>query len=74
MFGEEHLSIEIDEVESENPALRGEMKITIELFDKGGGTEVVGLHEGLPPGVNIEDNETGWRMALANLAMLLETA
>jgi uncharacterized protein YndB with AHSA1/START domain len=29
---------EIDEFETENPALRGEMKITIELADKDGGT------------------------------------
>jgi Activator of Hsp90 ATPase homolog 1-like protein len=66
--------VEIDEFETENPALRGEMRITIELADKDGGTVVVGLHEGLPSGVTIEDNEVGWRMALARLATLIETA
>jgi uncharacterized protein YndB with AHSA1/START domain len=64
--------IEIDEFETQDPALRGEMKITIELADKESGTDVIGIHEGLPPGVAIEDNEMGWRMALAKLASLVE--
>jgi hypothetical protein len=38
-----------------------------------GGTDVVGVHDGLPRGVSIADNETGWRMALARLATLVET-
>jgi uncharacterized protein YndB with AHSA1/START domain len=45
--------VRIDEFETTNSALRGEMKITIELADKDGGTEVVGVHEGLPGGVSI---------------------
>jgi len=48
------------------------MRITITLFDKNGGTEVVGLHESLPPGVPLADNEAGWRMALGKLAALVE--
>ena len=43
--------VEIDEFETEDPSLRGEMKITIELVEKDGCTEVVGVHEGLPPGL-----------------------
>lgn len=65
--------IELDEFETEDPMLRGEMTITITLSDADGGTHVVGLHEGLPPGVSPADNETGWRMALAKLAALVET-
>ena len=65
--------VEIDEFETEDPGLRGEMKITIELADKDGGTEVVGLHEGLPPGLRDADNELGWRMALAKLASFVTT-
>jgi uncharacterized protein YndB with AHSA1/START domain len=65
--------VEIDEFETTNPALRGEMKVTIELADKDGGTEVVGTHEGLPVGVSVEDNEAGWRMALGKLALLATT-
>jgi uncharacterized protein YndB with AHSA1/START domain len=63
--------VEIDEFETSNPELRGEMKITIELADKGGGTEVVGVHEAIPAGVSITDNETGWRIALEKLALLV---
>jgi uncharacterized protein YndB with AHSA1/START domain len=63
--------VEIDEFETANPALRGEMKITIELADKDGGSEVIGVHEELPAGVSIADNELGWRMALGKLASLV---
>jgi hypothetical protein len=48
------------------------MRITITLSDKHGGTEVVGVHEALPSGVEIADNEAGWRMALGKLAALVE--
>ena len=37
-----------------------------------GGTEVVAVHDGLPRGVPIADNEGGWREALAKLAVLVE--
>jgi uncharacterized protein YndB with AHSA1/START domain len=66
--------VEVDEFETEDPALRGKMRITITLADSEGGTDVVGLHEGLPPGVSPADNETGWRMALAKLAALVEAS
>jgi hypothetical protein len=35
-----------------------------------GGTDVVVMLEGLPPGVPVGDNETGTRMALDKLAAL----
>ena len=48
---------------------------TITLSDAAdGGTDVAGVHEGLPPGVAIADKEMGWRMALAKLAALAEEA
>jgi uncharacterized protein YndB with AHSA1/START domain len=65
--------VEVDEFETSDPALQGEMKITISLVDADGGTEVTGTHEGLPPGVPLADNEAGWASALARLAALLET-
>lgn len=66
--------VEVVEFETDDPALRGEMRSTYTLADaEGGGTDVIGLHEQLPPGVSIEDNETGWRMALAKLAALAES-
>jgi uncharacterized protein YndB with AHSA1/START domain len=64
--------VEVDEFETTDPALRGEMTITIRLVDAGGGTDVLAVHEGLPSGVPATDNETGWRMALAKLAALVE--
>jgi Uncharacterized conserved protein len=64
--------VEVDEFETTDPALRGEMTITITLADADGGTELLAVHDGLPPGVSTADNETGWRMALAKLAALVE--
>ncbi len=64
--------VEVVEFETEDPALQGEMTITFTLADAGGGTEVVAVHGGLPPGLSPTDNETGWRMSLANLAALVE--
>ena len=64
--------VEVDEFETTDPALRGEMTITISLADADGGTDLVAMHEGLPPGVSPADNETGWRMALDKLAALVE--
>jgi uncharacterized protein YndB with AHSA1/START domain len=67
------LFVEVDEFESDDPALRGEMTITIRLSDTDGGTELAATHEGLPDAVPAADNETGWREALARLAALVET-
>ena len=64
--------VEIDEFETQDPALRGEMTITIALADANGGTELTALHDGLPSGLSPDDNELGWRMALVKLAKLVE--
>jgi uncharacterized protein YndB with AHSA1/START domain len=64
--------VEVLEFESESPELRGRMTMTTTLVDADGGTEVLVVHEGIPGGVSIADNETGTRMALANLAALVE--
>jgi uncharacterized protein YndB with AHSA1/START domain len=63
--------VEVDEFETTDPALRGEMTITITLADADGGTEILAVHEGLPPGVSMADNEAGWRSSLAKLAALV---
>jgi uncharacterized protein YndB with AHSA1/START domain len=65
--------VEVDEFETDNPNLRGEMTVTITLSDAERGTDLQAVHEGLPPGVSPVDNETGWRMALAKLAALVES-
>ena len=65
--------VEVAEFETTDPALRGEMTITLTLADAGGGTDVLAVHDGLPPGVPTADNEVGWRSSLAKLAALVET-
>lgn len=64
--------VEVIEFESEDPAFAGSMTMTTTLTDSGDGTDVVILHEGIPDGVAPADNEAGTRMALANLAKLVE--
>jgi uncharacterized protein YndB with AHSA1/START domain len=66
--------VEVVEFETADPALRGEMTITITLADADGGTEILAVHDGLPPGVPAADNEAGWRSSLAKLAALVEAA
>ena len=58
--------------ETDDPALQGEMTITYALADAEGGTDLVGVHEGLPPGVPPADNELGWTISLGKLAALVE--
>jgi len=64
--------IEVMEFETDDPALRGEMTVTFTLTAVDGGTDVLGVHDNLPPGVSPADNETGWQMALDKLAALVE--
>ena len=64
--------VEVFEFETADPALAGTMTITTTLTDVGGGTDVLIVHEGIPDIVPAADNETGTRMALANLAKLVE--
>jgi len=64
--------VEVVEFETADPALRGEMTITITLSDADGGTDLLAVHDGLPPGLSTADNETGWRLSLENLAALVE--
>jgi uncharacterized protein YndB with AHSA1/START domain len=65
--------VEVVEFETSDPGMRGEMTITITLADADGGTEILAVHDGLPPALSPADNETGWRMSLEKLAALVET-
>lgn len=60
------------EFETDDPAMRGEMTVTYTLTDAGGGTDVLAVHDDVPPGVSPADNETGWRMSLDKLAAYVE--
>lgn len=64
--------VQVVEFETTDPTMQGEMTITYTLADAGGGTDLVGLHENLPPGVPPADNELGWRMSIEKLAGLVE--
>lgn len=48
------------------------MTLTTTRTDADGGTDILVEHDGIPASVPPADNETGTRMALANLAALVE--
>jgi uncharacterized protein YndB with AHSA1/START domain len=56
-----------------DPALMGEMTITITFTPVAGGTDVIFLCENLQPGLRPEDNEIGTRFTLEQLARRFET-
>ena len=67
--------VQVIEFETTDPELQGEMTITYTLADSpDGGTDLVGLHENLPPGVPPEQNELGWSMSIDKLARLVEAS
>jgi uncharacterized protein YndB with AHSA1/START domain len=60
------------EFETDDPSMQGEMTVSYTLADAGGGTDLVGLHEDVPPGVSPADNDLGWNMSFDKLAKLVE--
>ncbi|MER6985159.1 SRPBCC family protein [Streptomyces carpinensis] len=70
----DELVVEVIEFESDDDALGGTMTMTTSLTEVQDGTEVVIRHEGIPDAVPRQDNELGTRMALDNLARLVEGA
>jgi uncharacterized protein YndB with AHSA1/START domain len=65
--------VEVDEFETSDPDLAGEMTITITLTGGNGGTDLEAVDEGVPSGVVPSDNELGWRESLARLADLVQS-
>ena len=65
--------LKVDEFETTDPALRGEMTITTTLSDSDGGADLLAVHDGLPEGLSLSDNEAGWKSSLARLATLVES-
>jgi uncharacterized protein YndB with AHSA1/START domain len=64
--------VEAVEFETDDPAMRGEMTLTITLADApDGGTDLGAVHDNLPPGLSAADDEVGWRMSLDKLAALV---
>ncbi|MGW0883482.1 SRPBCC domain-containing protein [Streptomyces sp. NPDC002671] len=66
------LVVEVFEFETGDDALRGTMTLTTTLTATQDGTDVEMLHEGIPDAIPRADNELGTRMALDNLARLVE--
>ncbi len=64
--------VEAMELETADGAMRGEMMVRFTLTDAGSGTDVLAVHDNLPPGLSPADNETGWQMALDKLAAFVE--
>ena len=58
--------------ETADPAMQGDMRVTITLVDAPGGTDIHYVHEGVPDAIPPADNEAGTRMSLAKLARLAE--
>jgi uncharacterized protein YndB with AHSA1/START domain len=60
------------EFETDDPDVSGEMTVTYTLSGtEDGATELTGIHENLPPGVDPEANQLGWQMSLDKLARLV---
>ncbi|AEY93486.1 Activator of Hsp90 ATPase 1 family protein [Streptomyces hygroscopicus subsp. jinggangensis 5008] len=66
------LVVEVVAFETGDDALRPTMTLTTTLTAADGGTQVEIRHEGVPDAIAPEDNEQGSRMALDNLARLVE--
>lgn len=64
--------VEVIEFETGDSSMKGEMTISMNLSDAAGGTQVVAIHDGVPAGVDLADNEVGWKMSLDKLAALVE--
>lgn len=65
--------VEVDEFETDDSDVAGRITVTTTLADAdGGGTDITLRYEGLPDSIPRGDNEMGTRMALDNLARLVE--
>ena len=65
--------VQLVEFETIDPAMSGEMMVTITLADSArGGTNLHATHDPLPPGLAKKHNDAGWRKALGKLCDLVE--
>jgi uncharacterized protein YndB with AHSA1/START domain len=64
--------VEVLELESQDPAFRGELRLTASLADADGGSEITILTRDLPTGIPSEYNLLGRKESLEKLAALLE--
>ena len=64
--------VETMEFETDDTDMRGVMTVTFALTDVDGGTELLAIHDNVPPGIAPADNELGWQMSLEKLKILVE--
>ena len=62
------------EFETDDPGMKGAMTVAMSIANREGGSELVAVHDGLPPALSAADNELGWRLSLGKLARLVEGA
>lgn len=59
--------------EAGGPESLDEMDLAFLLEETGNGTDLLVVHDRVPPGLTQRDNESAWRSALAQLAAWVET-
>jgi uncharacterized protein YndB with AHSA1/START domain len=64
--------VQVFEFETDDSGLKGEQTITITLAEAGLGTDLLAVHDHLPPALSPADNEAGWRDSLGKLKALVE--
>jgi uncharacterized protein YndB with AHSA1/START domain len=64
--------VEAISFETDEPALAGEMTMTVSFDETPGGTRVALVFDNLPPGLRPEDNDAGAQISLAQLARRFE--
>jgi len=62
--------VHVAEFESDDPSMAGAMRITWELADADGATEVTVTCDDIPAGIRLEDNEEGSASSLEKLVAL----
>ena len=64
--------VHTDAFETDDPAMAGEMTVTVTFEAVPDGTEVTVRQEGIPESIPPEDANAGWNDSLGNLAGLVE--
>lgn len=65
--------VEAMEFETADPNMQGKMTVTFTLTAAADGTDLLAVHDNVPPGIAPADNELGWRISLDKLTALVET-
>lgn len=64
--------VHTDRFETDDPSMQGEMRVTITLTARDGGTLVEVVQEGIPAGPSASGAPYGWSQSFEKLALLVE--